>query len=161
MPDIIPYNRQAAVNYANKWAYRRNPQYYDYEDIGGDCTNFASQCLFAGSGVMNYEPVFGWYYIDANNKSPSWTGVEFLYNFLVSNRTRAVFAIPTSRDGVIPGDIIQLANENGQFYHTLFVTETVRGRIYVAAHSYNTRRRRLDTYRYADARFLHIVGVYI
>ncbi len=161
MPDIIPYNRQAAVAYANRWAYRRNPLYYDYEDIGGDCTNFASQCLFAGSGIMNYEPVFGWYYIDANNKSPSWTGVEYLYNFLTTNKTRAVFATQTTQNGVIAGDIIQLANENGQFYHTLVVTETVRGRIYVAAHSYNARRRRLDTYRYASARFLHIVGVYV
>ena len=161
MPAIIPYDRQAAVTYANKWAYRRNPAYYDYEDIGGDCTNFASQCLFAGSGVMNYDPLFGWYYIDANNKSPSWTGVEFLYNFLTTNTKRAVFAIQTTRNGVDRGDIIQLADESGRFYHTLVVTELFRGRIYVAAHSYDARRRRLDSYRYASARYLHIMGIYI
>ena len=38
----IPYNRTAAVNYARKWALGRNPAYYDFEEIGGDCTNFAS-----------------------------------------------------------------------------------------------------------------------
>ncbi len=42
--------------YAHLWAYGRNPRYYDYEGIGGDCTNFASQCIYAGAGVMNDTP---------------------------------------------------------------------------------------------------------
>ncbi len=47
--------------YAHRWAYGRNPAFYDYEHLGGDCTNFASQCIYAGSGVMNFTPTFGWY----------------------------------------------------------------------------------------------------
>ena len=47
------YNREAAVDYARRWAMGRNPAYFDFEEIGGDCTNFASQCLFAGAKVMN------------------------------------------------------------------------------------------------------------
>ena len=61
------YNRREAVAYAHRWAYGRNPAYYDYEHLGGDCTNFASQCIYAGCGIMNFTPTFGWYYIDANN----------------------------------------------------------------------------------------------
>ena len=76
------YDRTAAVLYAHQWAYGRNPAFYDYENLGGDCTNFASQCVFAGSGVMNFTPDFGWYYIDANQKSPSWTGVPYFWNFM-------------------------------------------------------------------------------
>ena len=38
---------KAEVNYARKWAFSRNPAYYDFENIGGDCTNFVSQCLYA------------------------------------------------------------------------------------------------------------------
>ena len=79
------YNRQWVVNYARVWAYSRNPRFYDFSDLGGDCTNFASQCIFAGAGVMIYTPEVGWFYIDANDRSPSWTGVEFLYDFLVNN----------------------------------------------------------------------------
>ena len=79
---LLPYDRAAAVRYAHIWAYGRNPRYYDYEGIGGDCTNFASQCIYAGAGVMNYTPTFGWYYINANDKAPAWTGVEYLYNLL-------------------------------------------------------------------------------
>ena len=51
------YDREAAVEYANKWAYGRNPRFYDFSQLGGDCTNFASQCIYAGSGIMNYTPV--------------------------------------------------------------------------------------------------------
>ena len=53
---IRAYDRAAAVAYAHRWAYGRNPRYYDFENIGGDCTNFASQVLFAGSGVQNHTP---------------------------------------------------------------------------------------------------------
>ena len=83
----IEYNRRAAVDYANRWALSRNPAFYDYTGIGGDCTNFASQVVYAGCGVMNYTPDTGWYYIDANNKSPSWTGVQFFYDFMI-NRSK-------------------------------------------------------------------------
>lgn len=50
----VAYDRKAAVEYARKWAYGRNPAYYDFSRLGGDCTNYASQCLYAGSDVMNY-----------------------------------------------------------------------------------------------------------
>ena len=50
-----------------------NPKYYNFQNIGGDCTNFASQVLYAGSGIMNYTPTFGWYYINVNDRAPAWT----------------------------------------------------------------------------------------
>ena len=76
MREPVPYDRRAAVRYAHRWAFGRNPAYYDYEEVGGDCTSFASQCLYAGIGVMDYTPDYGWYYLDANNKAPAWAGVS-------------------------------------------------------------------------------------
>ena len=84
---ITMYDRQKVYNYAKKWAYSRNPKYYNYDPVGGDCTNFVSQCIYAGCNQMNYNKSNGWYYINGNNKSPSWTGVQFLYNFLINNKT--------------------------------------------------------------------------
>ena len=78
-----PYNRLEAVIYAHRWAYSHNPSFYDYEELGGDCTNFASQCIYAGTGIMNFTPTYGWYYIGPDDKAPAWTGVEYLRNFLV------------------------------------------------------------------------------
>ena len=40
-------------------------------------TSPPSACI-AGSGVMNFTPTCGWYYIDANQKAPAWTGVQYL-----------------------------------------------------------------------------------
>ena len=49
----ILYDPSKAVAYAKKWAYYRNPDYYDYSNLGGDCANFVSQCLIAG-GFSTY-----------------------------------------------------------------------------------------------------------
>ena len=48
------YNRQKVYEYAKKWAYGRNPKYYNFDPVGGDCTNFVSQCIYSGCGQMNY-----------------------------------------------------------------------------------------------------------
>ena len=108
--ELFPYDRAAAVRYAHRWAFARNPRYYDYELLGGDCTNFASQCLYAGAHVMDYTPTFGWYYADANDKAPAWTGVPYLYNYLTRSHTAPG---PAARDGAIddllPGDVVQLS----------------------------------------------------
>lgn len=159
----LPYNREAALNYATQWALRRNPNFYDYSQLGGDCTNFASQVLLAGGASMNYHPTFGWYYIDPNRKSPSWTGVDFLYNFLISNRTKGPFAVETIPAKVEMGDLIQLSYEAGRFNHTLVVTKLESPvdieSIYVSAHSIDRYNANLaQTYNWKQIRFLHIIG---
>lgn len=161
---LRPYDRAAAVLYAHQWAYGRNPAYYDYEKIGGDCTNFASQCIYAGSGIMNFTPTFGWYYIDANRKAPAWTGVEYLHQFL----TRRVPSVgPMAREGsiqeLLPGDILQLSFTGEAFQHSPVVvsvgTPAAPENVLLAAHSYDADDRPLASYEYKKVRYLHITGV--
>lgn len=158
----FPYDRIAAVFYANRWAYRRNPEFFDFQGLGGDCTNFASQCIFAGTGVMNYTPDFGWYYISSDNRAPAWSGVQYLYNFLVGNKAEGPFASDVPIENVLPGDIIQLGDENYEFYHTMVITSVGEQpnaeNILVAAHTYDVNCRPLDTYNIINIRFLHIEG---
>lgn len=160
----LPYNREAALDYAIKWALRRNPNFYDYSNLGGDCTNFASQVLLAGGASMNYQPDLGWYYIDPNRKSPSWTGVDFLYNFLIYNRTKGPFGAETTPAGVEIGDLIQLSFQGGShFNHTLVVTKlepsTGIERIYISTHSIDRYNVNLvKTYSWKQIRFIHILG---
>ena len=137
----------------------RNPAYLDYELLAGDCTNFASQCLYAGSSVMNYTPIYGWYYNSGNNKSASWTGVEYLYRFLLKNKGPGPFAEESSADALQPGDIVQLGTPDGKFYHSPVVVGNQDGQIFVAAHSYDAYMRPLDSYQYGKIRFLRILGV--
>ena len=152
------YARDRAVEYARKWALGRNPEYYDFSDLGGDCTNFVSQCIFAGAGVMNFTPTFGWYYISSSERAPAWTGVEFLYKFLVSNESVGPFAREVTREEVMPGDVVQLGDRNGGYYHTPIIVRT-RPDILVCAHSYDALDRPLDSYLSYSKRFLHVEGV--
>lgn len=154
----IGYDRETAVEYARRWALSRNPAYFDFDDIGGDCTNFVSQCIYAGSGVMNYTPVTGWFYRSAADRTASWTGVEFLYDFLINNRSVGPYAVEVTQDDIKEGDIIQLGRANGDFYHTLIIL-TASPMILVASHSYDALDRPLYSYNFATARFLHIAGV--
>lgn len=156
---VYPYQRLLTFAYAARWAYRRNPAFYNFDELGGDCTNFASQCIYAGSGVMNDTPTYGWYYFDLNNRSPSWTGVQYLYDFLTTNEGIGPFAEVVDVSALQVGDVLQLGHANGVFYHTPVVVRNDNGRIFVAAHTFDAFMRPLDTYTYNQARGLHIVGV--
>lgn len=158
----MQYNREAAVEYAKKWAYGRNPRFYDFSDLGGDCTNFASQVIYAGTGVMNYTPVYGWYYINADNRAPAWTGVNELYRFLTENTGPGPTAEVTGFDEIEPGDVIQLNfGYDNRFDHSPVVTDIGRRTpqtILVAAHSLDAACRPLSSYDYNQYRCLHITG---
>lgn len=156
---IKPYDRNAAVDYARRWAFGRNPAFYDFSELGGDCTNFVSQCIYAGACQMNELPVFGWYFHSPADRSPSWSGVEFLYDFLVDNMGIGPAAVEVGANEALPGDVIQLADEAGDYYHTMLLTGIRGGRLYAAAHTNDAYDRPLSSYSYAKARFLHITGV--
>lgn len=156
-----PYRRTEAAAYALEWAYRRNPRYLNFDGIGGDCTNFVSQCIWAGCGVMNYTPELGWFYISSERRTASWTGVEYLYRFLVSNREEGPYADACSLEQVQIGDVIQLGNPE-RFYHSLLVTGFQPGRgaerILVTTHTFDAMNRGLDSYLFDRVRALHIGG---
>lgn len=158
----MEYQRDKAVAYAHRWAYRRNPAYYDFSDLGGDCTNFTSQCLYAGSSIMNYTPTFGWFYLSLQNRAPAWTGVNELFRFLTNNQGAGPYAQEVSLDLIEAGDVIQLSFDGERFAHSPFVVdagERTPSTILVAAHTNDTDNRPLSTYLFRKLRPLHIIGV--
>lgn len=163
MLETIEFQRSRAVAYAKRWALGRNPAYLDFQGLGGDCTNFVSQCLLAGGGVMNDTPTFGWYYRSASDRTPSWTGVEYLFRFLVDNEKEGPFAVEAELSAAQPGDVIQLGDLQGHFYHSLFIAqitgEPALPQILVCTHSDDALLRPLDGYFIANFRLLHIQGV--
>ncbi len=166
MLKLLPYDRNAAVEYAHRWALGRNPAYFDFSNLGGDCTNFASQCLFAGTGIMNFTPEFGWYYIDVEDRSPSWTGVSFFWDFMTRAQVSdGPFGLSTTMNFLRPGDFVQIrfANSGDVFAHTPVIVSVgfppALDNILVAAHSNDADNRPLSTYEnVAEFRFLHILG---
>lgn len=154
------YNREEAVAYAHRWAYERNPQYYDFGGIGGDCTNFVSQCVLAGGGIMNHPD---WFYYNISQRSPSWTGTEFLYRFLTDNKGIGPFGKELPINKIQKADIVQLKKEKATFSHTMIVVETgifpAPNNILVASHTYDVDYKPLSTYEWAEIRFIHILDV--
>ena len=114
---------------------------------------------------MNYKPVFGWFYIDSHRRTASWTGVEFLRNFLVDNKGEGPFAREVNAAEVLPGDIVQLSFDGNVFGHSPVIVSTGAvpdiNNILIAAHTYDADNRPLNTYYYQDVRFLHIDGIRI
>ena len=162
---IVSYNREQAVAYARTWAFRRNPAYYNFDLLGGDCTNFASQCLFAGLGIMNYTPDLGWFYRSLTSRAAAWTGVEYFYQFLIANgkgtgvgNGAGPFAEEIDISALQIGDFIQLGRGTGDFYHTPVVVGFNGDEPLLAAHTYDALDRPLNTYRYEKLRCLHVLG---
>ena len=156
---IKPYKRENAVNYARKFAFAQNPYFASFAGIGGNCTNFVSQSIFAGSCQMNYTPTFGWYFISLNERSPSWTGVEYFYNFMTQNKGIGPFGREASIDELEIGDVIQLGRNGEGFYHTLLVVGFEGADTLVAAQTDDAYGRPLSTYTNDYARYIKIEGV--
>ena len=156
---IKPYNRENAVAYAKKYAFGQNGAFGNFAGIGGNCTNFVSQSIYAGGCVMNYMPTFGWYYISLDERSPSWTGVEYFFNFITQNAGVGPFGRVETVDEAEVGDVIQLGREAEGYYHTLLIVGFDGEDPLVAAQTDNAYARPLSTYDYDYARFIKILGI--
>ncbi len=162
----MPYVREAALAYAARWALSRNPLFYNFTDVGGDCTNFVSQSVLAGSCVMNMTPTFGWYFRSVNDRAPAFTGVQAFWDFFTGapdfaavNGGVGPFGREVGEGEIRPADVVQLGNAAGEYYHTLLVTRITAEGILVAAHSNDAYDRPLSSYRAPRRRYLHIEGV--
>ena len=160
------YNRARAVEYARRWALSRNPLFTNFAGRGGDCTSFVSQCIYAGSCQMNFTPDFGWYYVDQNDRAPAWSSVEYFYDYITGARDFmqinggiGPYGIEVDSTSAIEGDVVQLADETGDFYHTLIISGFSEGQTLVCAHTNDALDKPLSTYNFASLRYIHIEGV--
>ncbi len=161
--DTKNYDRASAVSYAKKWALSRNPRYYNFDPVGGDCTSFISQCLYAGSKKMNYNLENGWFYNNGYDKSPSWSGVEYLYNFLIKNKSYGPRGVVVPQNKIEVGDIAQLSFSGNTFEHSLFIIDIKNindlNKIFIATHTYDALNKNIGEYNFSKIRFIHIQDV--
>lgn len=156
---MLNYNREKAVEYARKYALNYNPQYFHFDGLGGDCTNFISQCLLAGGGKMNYDKYYGWFYINQNHRAPSWSSVKYLERFLLGDNYPGFVAEIVPIEKLKVGDIIQLRQNPNDFNHTVIITKITTEEIYVCAHSNDALDKPLSLYNYFETKGIHIVGI--
>lgn len=161
MYKINKYNRKKSVEYALKFSLVKNPEFFDYTYQGGNCTNYISQCVYAGAPKMNISQN-GWYYFSPSNTSISWANVEPFYNFITTNKEVGPFASNSPLEMCEVGDIIQLKFTNKSvFSHALIVTKITNftlGGIYVCANTRDKKDVPLNYYQFKEYRLIHILG---
>ncbi len=147
------YEYAGCYNGASPFRKRKgNPAYTDYEDLGGDCTNYISQILRAGGAPLDDTGNYQWYYYSDGNRSSSWTGVGYLYDYLINNDYIGPqgYLIKDNQPYVArKGDIIQLKFRNKSYYsHTLWITKHQTGTTSltrIACHSSDRWNEPLDS----------------
>jgi len=129
----IYYSREEAVKYAQRYALVPNKQYKYFgvnQNMGGDCTNFVSQCLYAGGIPFSYNKRNPWWYNFNMNKkevcSLSWSVANSLYWHLIKNaENRTAGAKGMETNNVLDlelGDLIFYENKKGIIFHSTIIT---------------------------------------
>ncbi len=127
------YAAAGAVAYANQYCgaapgcgndSRYNPRFYDYESEGGDCTNFISQVLAIGGGLLrtsrwNFDPQTG-------QGTLAWVQAPTLVRYLIGAGDARVVAtgpyaeVAPAIDRARPGDVIAYV-EGGRAVHMAII----------------------------------------
>lgn len=114
------YNRYQAVLYAEKYWNSYNPAFQKFEN---DCTNFVSQCLYAGGIPMIFSKNRGqgWWY-RGSNWSYSWTVANSLYQLLKSEKAPFYAKQVTYPQELEIGDVICYDFDgDGRYQHNTFI----------------------------------------
>ena len=135
------YDRSEAVRYAERWWNSYNPSFRVFDD---DCTNYISQCLFAGGAPMRGAPVRerGWWY-KSDNWSFSWSVAHSLRWYLSGSTQGLEGKELESPEELIPGDVIcyDFAGDGRWDHNTIVVNRDLYGMPLVNAHTNNSRNR--------------------
>ena len=167
-----PYNRTAAIEYANKYYHTRNSsEWYNFTDVGGNCQNYASQCMYAGGIPMDflgedqwkcyvqdpeYEPYLD-YSESQSGRTASWVHVPSFYEYAKYNDG---FGLVADVDANLyhgePGDIIIVGNN--AMAHTVIISKVVDGHILVNSNSIDMKDFPIEAYTYTYVKLIKILG---
>ncbi|MBW7474889.1 amidase domain-containing protein [Paenibacillus oenotherae] len=167
------YRRDLAAAYADRWWEEPNPA---YETFDVNCTNYVSQCLFAGHAPMNYTSRrdLGWWYRGRSGGreqwSYSWAVSNALQVYLSGARQKGLKAtIVHSPEELELGDVITYDwGGDNRFQHSTIVTAfDAQGMPLVNANTVASRHRYWDyqdSYAWTEAtkyRFFHIADEFL
>ncbi|MDO4198836.1 MAG: amidase domain-containing protein [Erysipelotrichaceae bacterium] len=168
------YNRDAAVAYADQYFNTRNPDWYNFDEIGGNCQNYASQAILAGGIPMDYTGAGQWKCYgasstvmpeidnseNASGRTASWVNVNYFYEYAINNTGYGMAA-----ENVLniffaePGDIIQVSyNDANNMAHTTIVSKVVDGHALVDSNSIDMKDYPIEAYVYPYRRLIKILG---
>jgi len=121
-------DRIAGRDYARTYALTLNsPPWGNYESMGGDCTNFTSQCLYAAGVPFDNSGTYKWYWYSDNNRVPAWTGASQFKTYALNNNSSStsnygLYAKASNWNNVYLCDIVQLGSPP---YHSMVISGVV------------------------------------
>ncbi|WFA10114.1 amidase domain-containing protein [Tissierella sp. Yu-01] len=125
-------NRKVAIDYADEhcgvarppnYSFQYNNEYKNYNSIGGDCTNFASQVLHEGGGLSKTST---WNY-EGGNGTKAWVNANAFNNYMQYSGRGTLIAKGTYEEvlkasySLLPGDYIAYEKE-GKVAHISIVS---------------------------------------
>lgn len=141
------YNASDAVRYAERLVYAGSSRFF-YKVVGNNCTNFVSQCLWAGYGgyatdfsVMadrmnrRYQMTSEWY-AGSGGGSPAWENVTNLWDYIMKSKSTGptatglnngavytkLFVGSSPQKAIKPGNVLQFRNGGtGNYTHSVIV----------------------------------------
>lgn len=147
----IAYNLEAAQEYASAYAMVNN---YSYPEYGADCTNFASQILFAGG--FNTTSLWNIWAGPGTIAWQTWVNAGAFCTYWGDHRGyigKTCTSLAEVNKNSKPGDFLVWRNKTTlEYEHTQFVQTKVNGYIYCTQHSPSYYRQRLSD-RITDAAF--------
>lgn len=161
------YLREQAVDYATLFALSPNPHYKYFDvigTIGGDCTNFTSQCLKAGGAPFIFDSSHPWWYKNKylnTSWSVSWAVAHSLYWCLKVNHhdnlpgpkgseTKDIYELKL-------GDLIFYEDINGLIFHSAIITSFSHGKPLISQHTFNALNIPYEkSYRATKTHFIKI-----
>ena len=147
----IAYNLEAAQEYASAYAMVNN---YSYPEYGADCTNFASQILFAGG--FNTTSLWNIWAGPGTIAWQTWVNAGAFCTYWGDHRGyigKTCTSLAEVNKNSKPGDFLVWRNKTTlEYEHTQFVQTKVNGYIYCTQLSPSYYRQRLSD-RITDAAF--------
>lgn len=143
--------RLATVHYADTYCgtasdgsngYEYNPEYTNYNALGGNCANFASQALYEGGGFKKNQT---WNY-RAGKGSRAWVNAEGFKDYLLNSGRGSLIARGKYKDvyqsafELRPGDMVAYAYKGDVTHISIVTGQDSKG--YPLVNSHN-----LDRYR--------------
>lgn len=147
----IIQRRKNALEYSDKYvgaaddgenSYKYNPKYKNYNPLGGDCANFASQILFEGGKFRKNRT---WNYIKDGSKA--WVNANAFKNYMLYSGRASVVAsgsyekVFKAAYKLLPGDFIAYGKK-GKVTHISVVTGA-DSKGYTLVNCHNTDRYRV------------------
>jgi len=148
----IGERRKSAVEYADRYCgaaseeqygFQYNKKYRNYNSMGGDCANFASQILHEGG---KFRKTYSWNY-DKNGATRAWLNAQGFKDYMISSGRASLIAygsyekVYKASYKLLPGDFVAY-EKKGKVTHISVVTGAdSRGYALVTCH--NTDRNRV------------------